>query len=80
MSSRVRELAEFLREDPMIVCAAFDGAEEQDPYTAAAKRILFCVHLSELPAPARQEAGRRGQARTEATTAGRPAQELHERA
>lgn len=50
MGSRVRDLAEFLRQDGFIRCGAIDGAEgTDDPYTAAAKRILVRVHQSELP-------------------------------
>ncbi len=50
MGSRVRDLAEFLRRDMFIQCSATDGAEvSDDPYVAAAKRILVRVHHYELP-------------------------------
>jgi len=49
MSSRVRDLAEFLRDDKSIWCGAVEGTGSTDPYEAAAKRILVCVHQSELP-------------------------------
>lgn len=67
MTSRVRELADFLREDPSIVCGMEldDHQAEDDPYIEAARRILFQVHLIELPTPQRQQAStaRRASAR-----------------
>jgi hypothetical protein len=65
MTSRVRELADFLRHDPEIACGVdvvgggplSDGVTDPcaDPYTEAAKRILFQVHLFELPAGQRRQ-------------------------
>ncbi len=50
MASRVKDLAEFLRADPLIWCGSAEGAgSTEDPYTAAAKRILLRVHQSESP-------------------------------
>ncbi len=54
MSSRLRDLADFLRDDQSISCGVIEGAEDTDPYRAAAKRILFQVHQSELPVGSRE--------------------------
>ncbi len=56
MGSRVRDLAEFLRNDRLTRCDSPEGAEStDDPYIAAAKRILVRVHQYELPVAAQDK-------------------------